>query len=367
MQIALTKKLAEAMNLKPLPDNCENPLFAWTANWAKVWDNRHAEDMLVLINNATRFTVAVYQVKRKDMQKVGAEMMLAAIRNTLLALNLNAEIVDEYLEIAGGAYFTANKDRKMTAWVNRAGLECAFYAGRKYEHTPKVFDDAVAAPANLSSVGGSVNPDDGFKPCDAMFAALAELTGKPIYKYRAFELLVTLDLAIYKATRRLIVPANITFSALHDVLQEVFHWKNSHMHEFNVFDDKNKPIITLVTDKESLEYAENGVLEESQALLEYFPQYKRVLYIYDMGDNWEHQIELVRAIEEHDADSPYLLEAVGQTPPENVGGVGGFIDFCEIILDPEHEDYEFIKDWAGYWKPELAEYETRPGVVRRWR
>jgi hypothetical protein len=65
----------------------------------------------------------VYQVKRKDMSKVRAEMMTAAIRNTLLALNLNVEIDDEYLKIAGEVCFTTNKDRQMTAWVNRAGLQ----------------------------------------------------------------------------------------------------------------------------------------------------------------------------------------------------------------------------------------------------
>ncbi|OPX87198.1 MAG: hypothetical protein A4E53_02576 [Pelotomaculum sp. PtaB.Bin104] len=77
MQIALTKKIADAMGVKP-PSAHEdvNPLFSWTANWTKVWDNRRAEDMLVLVNNATRFTVALYQVKRKDLKNV-AEMRLS--------------------------------------------------------------------------------------------------------------------------------------------------------------------------------------------------------------------------------------------------------------------------------------------------
>ena len=53
MQIALTKKLAEAMEIKPSPvRKVINPLFTWTANWTKVWDNRRTEDMLVLVNNA---------------------------------------------------------------------------------------------------------------------------------------------------------------------------------------------------------------------------------------------------------------------------------------------------------------------------
>lgn len=61
MQIALTKKLADALELKLPPcDETIDPLFTWTANWTKVWDNRRTEDLLVLVNNATRFTVAIY-------------------------------------------------------------------------------------------------------------------------------------------------------------------------------------------------------------------------------------------------------------------------------------------------------------------
>jgi hypothetical protein len=143
------------------------------------------------------------------------------------------------------------------------------------------------------------------------------------------------------------------------------------MHEFTVFDEQGAPAAMVVMNQDVLdEYAENtenAVLEEGRALSEYFPQYQQMRYTYDMGDSWEHDIELVRVLEDYDGDSPYLLEAVGQTPPEDVGGVGGFIEFREIMLDPGHEEYEDTKAWAGYWRPELAEYEKKPGVVPGWR
>lgn len=43
-----------------------------------------------------------------------------------------------------------------------------------------------------------------------------------------------------------------------------------------------------------------------------------MLYTYDMGDNWEHEIQLICVIEDRDKESPYLLEASGQTPPADV-------------------------------------------------
>ncbi|WP_367112688.1 hypothetical protein [uncultured Clostridium sp.] len=39
-----------------------------------------------------------------------------------------------------------------------------------------------------------------------------------------------------------------------------------------------------------------------------------------MGDNWKHEIQLINVIDEYDKESPYLLEASGQTLPEDVGG-----------------------------------------------
>lgn len=58
-----------------------------------------------------------------------------------------------------------------------------------------------------------------------------------------------------------------------------------------------------------------------------------------------------------------MLEAIGQAPPEDVGGVSGFINFREIILDHDHPEYAATKEWAGYWSPDLREWKARPRVI----
>lgn len=61
MQIALTNKLIKALKIKPMTEAEEkSPLFTWTANWLTTWDNRRAEDTLVLVNHANRYIVAIY-------------------------------------------------------------------------------------------------------------------------------------------------------------------------------------------------------------------------------------------------------------------------------------------------------------------
>ena len=365
MQIALTKKLADAIGVKPAPaNNTINPLFSWTANWTNTFDRRK-EDMIVMINNATRFTVSIYGVKRNQFKDITSKMT-AAIRNTLLAMNLNTEVVDEYIRLAGDVEFCSNSDRKLTAWVNRQGLDAAFTVGRAENEAGgnMKFNDTMGHIVSRCSVNYSKNHADSYIPAEKMVKALTELTGKPAYNYCAFELLVTLDLEIYKAKRRLIVPADIEFANLHKLLQRVFDWKNCHLHDFTVFDEKKRePVARIVMYKDDLGYDSDAVLEVGRKLSDYFPKYKFMLYTYDMGDNWEHIIELVRVIDEHSEESPYLLEAVGQTPPEDVGGVGGFIDFREVMLDPEHPVYVDTKEWVGYWTSELREWDTKPKVI----
>ncbi len=349
MQIALTKKLADAMGVNsPGAHKDENPLFSWTANWTKVWDNRRTEDMIVLVNNATRFTVAIYQVKRKDLKNV-AEMMRTAISNTLLSMNINPEIVGEYLRLAGEVRFEQNRSRQTAAWVTKAGMECTFYVEREYNGIAKMFSDTVGASANYRYVNYSVKFSEGFSPYKPMIDALTELTGMQAYKYRALELLVTLDLDTYKAMRRIVVPADMEFERLHKVLQS---------------GNKRNAIARIVPFVEDLEYDEGAILMKGHTLSEFLTEHKTMIYTYDMGDNWEHEIQLMRVIEEYDQESPYLLEASGQTPPEDVGGVGGYVNFREIILNPSHPEYPEMRAWARYWTTELSGWESCPRVIQ---
>jgi len=364
MQIALTKKLADALELKLPPcDETIDPLFTWTANWTKVWDNRRTEDLLVLVNNATRFTVAIYQVKKKDLKNV-AELMKAAIINTFRGMNINPEIIEDYMRLADEVTFVQNKSRQTASWVTKAGVESAFYIGNEYNGIAKMYSDTIGIPSNYLLVNYSSRGSESFYPYRAMIDKLIELTGKQAYKYRAYELLVTLDLQVYKAERRLIVPADLELSRLHKVLQSAFRWRNYHLYDFTIIDEKTGNLISrLVPFEEGLEYNQNAVLMAGHTLSEYFPEHKKMLYSYDMGDNWEHEIQLIRVIEDYDQESPYVLEANGQTPPEDVGGVEGFVSFREIMLNPKHPEYEQVRAWANFWTPELSGWQSHPRVI----
>ncbi|SHH58483.1 plasmid pRiA4b ORF-3 family protein [Clostridium grantii] len=364
MQIALTKKLSTAMGIKPAIIKAEvNPLFTWTANWTKVWDNRRTEDMLVLVNNATRFTVAVYQVKRKELKNI-SEIINTAISNTLLAMNFSEEVVAEYMEMSDDIEFVQNNSRQAASWVTKAGLECSHYVGREYDGSEKVFNDTIGCFSNRLIVGCSGKSEKSFYPYKLMREELEKITGKEIYKYKAFELEVTLDLDIYKAIRKIIVPANIKLDSFHKVLQSVFNWRNYHLYDFTVFDkDTNELIKRIVPFEDDLEYDNNAILMGNHTLKDILSEKNYIIYTYDMGDNWEHEIKLINVIEDYDKESPYLLVADGQSPPEDVGGVTGFIEFRDIMMNSKSPEYEEMKVWAGYWNLELNDWQKRPGLI----
>ena len=71
-------------------------------------------------------------------------------------------------------------------------------------------------------------------------------------------------------------------------------------------------------------------------------------YVYDFGDNWEHDIKLEKVIKELEIKNlPFCLKAVGACPPEDCGGVYGYYDLLDILSDPKHPEYNETKAWIG--------------------
>jgi len=141
--------------------------------------------------------------------------------------------------------------------------------------------------------------------------------------------------------RRFVVPAGITLDRLHDVIQIVMGWTDSHLHEF---------IIGKKRYTEYPEYEDDGLECGKYRLGDLIKQKGRSFrYLYDFGDGWEHEI----VIEEKNHRNPdgsmeiVCLEGERACPPEDVGGVPGYYDFCEALKDPSHEDHESCTEWSG--------------------
>lgn len=117
----------------------------------------------------------------------------------------------------------------------------------------------------------------------------------------ALQLRVTLQHVKPAVWRRVLVPADLTFDDLHTVLQYTMGWEHFHLYRFEMF-----------TEFDSSVPLGNFFREEGDW----------VRYIYDLGDEWEHQIELekVRTNRVTVPQLPWVLAGARACPPEDSGG-----------------------------------------------
>lgn len=160
--------------------------------------------------------------------------------------------------------------------------------------------------------------------------------------------------------RRVLVPHDCTLDWLHEVLQIVMGWENSHLHEFIVGADRYA---------EPHPEFEGLVLDHAEQQLDRIARRRgrRFRYVYDFGDTWKHDIK-VEWIGESPDPVPACIAGERACPPEDSGGIYGFYDKLRIAADPSHPEHDDIRDWLGPYDPEafdLAAVNRRLGKFRR--
>lgn len=158
---------------------------------------------------------------------------------------------------------------------------------------------------------------------------------------RAYELKVTLRGVRPPVWRRVKVRSDITLEDFHRVLQVVMGWTDNHMHAFRAVGRKAKTRAGQATVERP---------EERQTRLDDFLRKPkdRMVYEYDFGDGWEHEILLER-VADHPAGAryPWVLGGARACPPEDVGGVGGYARFLEAMREPRHPEHVEMMEWHG--------------------
>jgi hypothetical protein len=171
-----------------------------------------------------------------------------------------------------------------------------------------------------------------------------------------FQIKVTLLWTKPPIWRRLLVPASMAFEQLHYVLQTAMGWENSHMHEFSV--GKRR-----IGEPDPEDQFMDGEPAESESTVRLCDALKKVgakmTYTYDFGDGWEHSIVLEKRLPpDRDAVYPICVGGRLACPPEDCGGVPGFYRLAEILADPDHEEYEEMREWvAKDYDPEAFSVE----------
>jgi hypothetical protein len=156
--------------------------------------------------------------------------------------------------------------------------------------------------------------------------------------------------------RRVRVPADITLRRLHRVIQATMGWQDYHLHEFEIGDRRyGEPDDDALPGDERTFNESNvklGALVDRGA--------RRFRYTYDFGDGWEHDV-VVEKVEPLDAEQPCpaLIKGERACPPEDCGGVYGYLRLLEVLADPADEEHAELREWAGEdFDPERLDLEA---------
>lgn len=143
--------------------------------------------------------------------------------------------------------------------------------------------------------------------------------------------------------RRFRVASDLSLARLHTVIQMVMDWQDYHLHEFK-YAGRTYGVPDPDYD------GEREVVEDQSVRLRdlNLSAGDRLEYVYDFGDNWQHVLQLEEALAA-DADDigPLCLGGEWSAPPEDVGGVSGYEEFLEALLEPNHEEHGHMKSWVG--------------------
>jgi len=155
------------------------------------------------------------------------------------------------------------------------------------------------------------------------------------------ELNVTLLDVTPPVWRRLRVPSVIPLSVLHHVLQVAFGWEDRHLHEWQVGDRTYAP-----TDEDS--WGEELHDESTAILAEVAPADSVLRYEYDLGDGWEHLVEVV-SIQPYTGREPpvALLDGARAAPPEDCGGPAGYEHLLDALADADDPEHDEVVAWLG--------------------
>jgi hypothetical protein len=161
--------------------------------------------------------------------------------------------------------------------------------------------------------------------------------------------------------RRVEVPLSATLKSLHDIIQCSMGWEGYHLHEFEIGERRYGDPAQWDDDR--------FVLQERSLRLQALiaRSVDHFTYTYDFGDNWRHIIQ-IEAVRDADPDLPYprLVEATRRCPPEDVGGVDGYYEFCNAVTKPRHREHRRMLAWYGSpYDPEDADVSRIEAALAR--
>ncbi|WP_291585269.1 plasmid pRiA4b ORF-3 family protein [Bacteroides sp.] len=153
--------------------------------------------------------------------------------------------------------------------------------------------------------------------------------------------------------RKVIVPADFTFLRFHNVIQIAFGWDDYHLFEFEYKEYQGNIRIT-VPPEDDFDFGVKTLDASKVKLSKIFTENTRkLLYVYDFGDNWVHEITLEAFLNDKRKEA-FCLSGKGNCPPEDCGGPYGYEDMKKVFRTmPDSEEADGYRDWLELDKDEI--------------
>lgn len=162
---------------------------------------------------------------------------------------------------------------------------------------------------------------------------------------KTYQIKIALKHSKPRIWRRVLVPADLLLPDFHAVIQIAMGWTNSHLHQFA----KDRIYYTEKMEEDDFWGGANTVDYSQMTISDLLTKEKdRMIYEYDFGDSWEHEIILEKVKDKTGKDDVLTcLTGKNNCPPEDCGGIWGYYSMLEILKDPKHEEYEDYIGWLG--------------------
>lgn len=143
--------------------------------------------------------------------------------------------------------------------------------------------------------------------------------------------------------RDLIIPENITFMELDDILKTLWGFNGDHLSCFLIRKDNLTIIDKGLSDETMMECDYDA---DTTIINGFFETYDKITYWYDFGDDWQFDIEIKKTV---DYDKKYVTikRFKGKyNPIEDCSGIYGLSEIIYLAENPGSEDIYGFEDWV---------------------
>jgi hypothetical protein len=174
-------------------------------------------------------------------------------------------------------------------------------------------------------------------------------------KFFSYQLKVSLKGVRPPIWRRILVPANIKFDTLHEVIQIVMGWQNSHLYSFEIDD----VLIEIPESEDALGFFLPSIRKRTDSRKEQLKSWvenekAKFTYTYDFGNNWEHIIQVEKVeVNSKRLEHPVCLSGKRASPPEDCGGIYAYKVLVDSLSRNGHDDEkedEHREDLLSYYE-----------------